>query len=276
MNELRRLRGIGSPKVRRHNRVSQMRGLYWTIQPADGIRAATLPEPARIDETVSAQAFHMVEWPDVRHAIVDLAVRRTGRPGRTGQPLLPHPWRGDRSIARLRAALGDLQWLRGGLAHSTVMARLDPPHRRSCADRRGLPAARLGKAAHSQPDGYANGLPASRLDPGSRPPPQGHRRLSALEAGELKFNRRHSGARAELANPESRGCSARFRVQPCRAAPERRVSVCEQRGQWGHLSPRPCVLAVIAAQWLILRRWETIASVSGNSSRLPRFAAATE
>src|SRR5947208_8034203 len=33
-----------------------------------------LLEPARTDETVSAQVFHMVEWPDLRHAIVDLAV----------------------------------------------------------------------------------------------------------------------------------------------------------------------------------------------------------
>src|SRR6266478_2146268 len=130
MNELRRLRGIGSPKVRRHNRVSQMRGLYWTIQPADGIRAATLPEPARIDETVSAQAFHMVEWPDVWHAIMDLAVRRAGRPGRAGQPLLPHPWRQDRSVSRFRAALGDLQRLCRGQPHSAVVARLDAPHRR--------------------------------------------------------------------------------------------------------------------------------------------------
>src|SRR2546429_7879162 len=128
MNGLRRLRGILSPKVRRHNRVSQMRGLYWTIQPADGIRAATLPEPARIDETVSAQAFHMVEWPDVRHAIVDLAVRRTGGHGRAGQPLLPHPWRGDRSIARLRAALGGLQWLPGGQPGGAVLGRRGGPH----------------------------------------------------------------------------------------------------------------------------------------------------
>src|SRR6266550_3961549 len=185
MNGLRRLRGILSPKVRRHNRVSQMRGLYWTIQPADGIRAATLPEPARTDETVSAQAFHMVEWPDLRHAIVDLAVRRIGGPGRTGQPLLPHPWWQDRSVARLRAALGDLQRLCRGQPRSAVMARLAAPHRRPCADRRGLPAASLGKAACSQPDGDADGLPPPRLDPGRRSPPQGHRRLSAVEAGEL-------------------------------------------------------------------------------------------
>src|SRR5258705_13780536 len=99
-----------------------------------------VPEPARIDETVSAQAFHMVEWPDLWHAIVDLAVRRAGGPGRTGQPLLPHPWRQGRSLRRLRAGLGGLQWLRRSLAHSTLMARLGAPHRRRPPDRRGLPA----------------------------------------------------------------------------------------------------------------------------------------
>ena len=36
---------------------------------------------------------------------------------------------------------------------------------------------------------------------------------------------------------------------------------CEQREQRGQLSPRPCACRVIAAQWDILRRWETIASV---------------
>src|SRR5258708_33906931 len=143
-----------------------MCGLCWTIRPAGGIRSAALPVPARIDETVSAQAFHMVEWPDLWHAIVDLAVRRAGGPGRTGQPLLPHQWRQDRSVARLRAALGDLQWLRRSLAHSTVMVRLDAPHRRRSPDRRGLPAPTPGKAACYQPDRNAHGLSAPRPQPG--------------------------------------------------------------------------------------------------------------
>src|ERR1700676_613704 len=67
-----------------------------------------LLQPARPDETVSAQAFHMVERRDFWHAIVDLALRRVGGRRRAGQPLLPHPRRQDRSLARLRAALGDL------------------------------------------------------------------------------------------------------------------------------------------------------------------------
>ncbi len=59
-------------------------------------------------EAVSAQIFHLVERPNVWHAIVDVAVRRAGRPGRAGQPLLSHQGPQDRSDARLRAALGGL------------------------------------------------------------------------------------------------------------------------------------------------------------------------
>src|SRR5258708_5355396 len=67
----------------------------WTIRPADGITAASILEPARSHETVSAQAIHMVERADLRHAIVDMAVRRAGRRRRAGQPVLPHPRRQD-------------------------------------------------------------------------------------------------------------------------------------------------------------------------------------
>src|ERR1700730_9042125 len=130
-----------------------MRGLYWTIRHADGIRAQALLQPDRPDETVSAQAFHMVERRDFWHAIVDLALRRVGGRRRAGQPLLPHPRRQDRSLARLPAALGDRYGLRGALARPAVMAWLAAPHRRPSADRRGLPAAPLGKAASAQPDG---------------------------------------------------------------------------------------------------------------------------
>ena len=37
------------------------------------------------DEAVSAQNIHMVERPDIRHATLDVAVWRIGRPGRAGQ-----------------------------------------------------------------------------------------------------------------------------------------------------------------------------------------------
>src|ERR1700682_1890585 len=67
-------------------------GLNWTIRLADGIRTLdALLEPARPHETVSAQAFHMVERPDLWHAIVDLAVRRAGGRRRAGQTLFPDP-----------------------------------------------------------------------------------------------------------------------------------------------------------------------------------------
>src|SRR5260370_14112482 len=103
----------------------------------DGIRGLKCFSNRRTDEAVSAQAIYVVERPDLWHAIVDMAVRRNGRPGRAGQPLFPHPRWQDRSLARLRAALGALQRLRPGLAGPAVMAwppashRPLPPHPRS-------------------------------------------------------------------------------------------------------------------------------------------------
>src|SRR3978361_1994391 len=68
--------------------------------------------PARPDETVSAESLHMVERPDLWHPVVDMALRRTGRRGRAGQSLLPHQGPQDRSDGRLRTALGSLQRVR--------------------------------------------------------------------------------------------------------------------------------------------------------------------
>src|ERR1700737_181406 len=115
--------------------------LNWTIRLADGITAASILEPARPHETVSAQAIHMVERADLWHTIVDMAVRRTGRRRRAGQPVLPHPRPQDRSVAWLRAALGDLQRLCRGDTRAAVVARLAASHRRCPADRRDLQAA---------------------------------------------------------------------------------------------------------------------------------------
>src|ERR1700732_4233885 len=158
-------------------------GLYWTIRPAGGIRTATTLEPASAYETVFSQIIHMVEWQDLRHPIVDVAVRRTGRRRRRGQSLLPHQGSQDRSVARLRAALGDLQRLRGSEPGAAIMARLAASHRRRGANRRELHGARMGKAACAEPDGNAGGLPAVRFDPGQRPPACGHRRLQTVDAG---------------------------------------------------------------------------------------------
>src|SRR3954447_14591590 len=96
-----------------------------------------------LHETISAQAIHLVEWPDVRHTIVDLALWRTGRHGRAGQYLLSHQGTQDRSDTRLRAPLGDLQRGRRGFARAAVMAWLAASHRRYRPDRTELHAARL-------------------------------------------------------------------------------------------------------------------------------------
>src|ERR1700744_2506394 len=59
-------------------------------------------------ETVLPETLHLVEQPDLWHAIVDLEVRRAGGRGRGGQPLLSAPRRRCRSGPAFRAALGDL------------------------------------------------------------------------------------------------------------------------------------------------------------------------
>src|SRR4030088_188196 len=130
-----------NPPVRGHGRRGGVAELDWTIRLADGITAASILEPAGPHETGSAQAIHMVERADFWHAIVDMAVRRTGRRRRAGQPVLPHARRQDRSIAWLRATLGDLQRLCRGVAGTALMAWLAASYRRSPADRRGLRAA---------------------------------------------------------------------------------------------------------------------------------------
>src|SRR5665213_3058297 len=58
-------------------------------------------EPAMPDEAVFPEDVHVVERPDLWHPIVDMAVRRTGRPGRAGQSLFPHQGPQDRPLARL-------------------------------------------------------------------------------------------------------------------------------------------------------------------------------
>src|SRR3954447_1243323 len=103
-------------------------------------------------ETVFPETFYLVERPDVWHAIVDVAVRRTGRRGRAGQPLLPHQRRQDRREPRLRTALGDLPRLCGGQPGAAVLARLVASHRRRAADRGSLHPSGMGKASPAQPD----------------------------------------------------------------------------------------------------------------------------
>ena len=68
-------------------------------------------------ETVFPQTFHVVERPDVRDAIVDLAVWRAGRRGRAGQPLFSHPGR------KIDPSLGfERRWvIYNGVAEATRM-----------------------------------------------------------------------------------------------------------------------------------------------------------
>src|SRR5712692_7789641 len=89
---------------------------------------------ARADENVLPALLHLVEWGDLRHAAVDLALRRVRGRGRIRQPLLPHQGWQDRSGARLRAALGDLQRHRGSFDGAAVLAWLAAPYGRHAAD----------------------------------------------------------------------------------------------------------------------------------------------
>src|SRR4029079_4766605 len=66
------------------------------------------------------------------------------------------------------------------------MARLAASHRRCRADRRDLYAARVGKAAHPEPDRHAVSLSPVRFDAGQRPAARGHRGLPGLDAGKLR------------------------------------------------------------------------------------------
>src|SRR5262249_60824443 len=74
------------------------------------------------DENVFSARLYLVERGDLRHAGVDLALRRVRGRGRVRQSLLPHEGRQDRSNARLRAALGDLQRDRRSLDRAAVLA----------------------------------------------------------------------------------------------------------------------------------------------------------
>src|ERR1700760_280272 len=85
-------------------------------------------------ETVLPETLHLVEQPDLRHAIMDLAVWRAGGRGCAGQPLLPDPRRRGRSDPAFPAALGDLQRYRRSEPDSAGLAWLDASHRRCAPD----------------------------------------------------------------------------------------------------------------------------------------------
>ncbi len=143
-------------------------GFRWHQSPTASNRTA---EPAH--ETVPAEILHLVERPDLWHAIVDLAVRRAGRPGRAGQPLLPHQGRRDRSDAGISSGAGwsitAMPRRRGsrpgwhGWMHHTVDV---PPDRGEATTPREWEKPHVPNMT-----GTAAGLPPVRLDAGERPPP---------------------------------------------------------------------------------------------------------
>ena len=188
---------IPRQSVAKKRRICSIAGRYgdnrpiWTFRPADGIRAAPSSNRPSPDETVSAQILHLVEWPDLRHAIVDVAVRRTGRTRRAGQPLLPHQ-AAARSIRRsassgagssITAMLKPRAYRRNGMAGCITLS-MSPPTEENYTPREWekphVPNM-TGTPAAYRPAG---------LDAGKRPPSQGHRRLPALDARKLSSRRR--------------------------------------------------------------------------------------
>src|SRR5215813_11312048 len=128
----------------------------------------------RADENVFSTLLYLVERGDFRHAAVDRALRRVRGRGRVRQSLLPHAGRQDRSGARLRAALGDLQRHRGGFDRAAVLARLAAPHRRYSADGGDGRAAAVVEAAPAQSHRHPRRATADRLNPGTRPRSEEH------------------------------------------------------------------------------------------------------
>src|SRR3954462_7571205 len=86
-------------------------------------------------EGLAAALVHLVERPDVRDAIVDVALWRARWQRRIRQPLFSDARWKDRPYARLRPPLGGLQRLRGVLDRAAELARLAAPHRRCSAHR---------------------------------------------------------------------------------------------------------------------------------------------
>src|SRR5262245_51322999 len=148
-------------------------------------RAAHPGLGSRADENVFSALLHLVERGDLRHAAVDLALRRARGRGRVWQPLLPHQGRQDRSDARLRAALGDLQRHRRSLDRAAVLAWLAAPHGRHAADAGKGHAAAVVEAPPAQSHRHARRPPPDRLDAGAGPQAEGDRRLQALDARPL-------------------------------------------------------------------------------------------
>src|SRR6266567_3591379 len=129
------------------------------------------------DQDLPAALLHLVERHHVRHPIVDLGLWRIGRDRRVRQSLLTNPRRQDRPDAPVRAPLGGLQRLCGGLEGAAELAWLAASHRRRAADPGECEDLALGEAASAESHRHAAGLSPARLDACPEPPPPRDRRL---------------------------------------------------------------------------------------------------
>ncbi len=123
------------------------------------------PSPAAgNDEAVSPQIFHLVERSDAQHALAHTPSRRIRRPRRIRQSLLSHARRRDRSGARLRSALGDLQRRVRGFDDAAGLERLAASHCRRAAEPGRLSSPRDWERPHI---GNPTGTPAAIRPKGS-------------------------------------------------------------------------------------------------------------
>ena len=118
------------------------------------------------------------------HAVPHAPARRTRRPRRVRQRLLPDARRRDRSGARLRAALGDLQRPVRGLDDAARLERLAASHGRHAAERRKA-MCRANGSPHQGNLPARRRLSPERVDAAPRPPRGLRRRLRGVDAGRL-------------------------------------------------------------------------------------------
>src|SRR5947207_12096075 len=148
----------------------------WTSVPTGGMTAppSAMPQnsvrPSNDSWDLLHALLHLVERSNAQHAAVDAPLRRACRRGRVRQPLLPHQGRRDRSLARVRAALGHLQRLRRGIDDRTGLARLAASYGRRAADAGEGDAAAVVEAAPPQSHRPPDRAPADRPAARARPP----------------------------------------------------------------------------------------------------------
>ena len=125
---------------------------------------AAAPRAGAAHEAVPPAVLHLVERPDARHPLLDLAGGRVRRRGRARQPLLPP--------AERRPPLGDLQRRGGSLAHPA------PPGTAGCTTAPTSPRRRTATAAPWEKPHLPNltGTAVAYRPPGSILAPRSGRR----------------------------------------------------------------------------------------------------